>query len=37
VPVIGIMDPAFSYGETFYPNFLRASDITLFDALGYDN
>lgn len=35
-PAIGIMDPAFSYGETFYPNFLRASDVTLFDALGYD-
>lgn len=37
VPAIGIMDPAFSYGETFYPNFYRTSDITLFDALGYDN
>lgn len=36
VPAIGIMDPAFSYGETFYPNFLRTTDITLFDALGYD-
>ncbi|MCG3123756.1 MAG: hypothetical protein GIKADHBN_02177 [Phycisphaerales bacterium] len=36
VPAIGIMDPAFSYGETFYPNFLRTSDITLFDAIGYD-
>jgi hypothetical protein len=36
VPSIGIMDPAFSYGETFYPNFFRTSDITLFDALGYD-
>ncbi len=35
-PAIGIMDPAFSYGETFYPNFLRTSDITLFDALGYN-
>lgn len=35
VPAIGIMDPAFSYGETFYPNFFRASDITLFDAIGY--
>lgn len=33
---IGIMDPAFSYGETFYPNFLRTSDLTVFDALGYD-
>jgi hypothetical protein len=36
VPAIGIMDPAFSYGETFYPNFMRTSDITLFDAIGYD-
>lgn len=36
VPAIGIMDPAFSYAETFYPNFFQTSDITLFDALGYD-
>lgn len=36
VPVIGIMDPAFSYGETFYPNFLRAPDLAVFDAIGYD-
>jgi hypothetical protein len=36
VPAIGIMDPAFSYGETFYPNFMRTSDITLFDAIGYN-
>jgi hypothetical protein len=36
VPAIGIMDPAFSYGETFYPSFLRTSDITLFDAIGYN-
>lgn len=36
VPAIGIMDPAFSYGETFYPNFLRTSDIAMFDAIGYD-
>lgn len=35
-PAIGIMDPAFSYGETFYPNFLRTTDITVFDAIGYD-
>jgi hypothetical protein len=34
-PAIGIMDPAFNYGETFYPNFLRTSDLTLFDAIGY--
>lgn len=37
VPAIGIMDPAFSYGETFYPNFLRTSDLTAFDAIGFDN
>jgi hypothetical protein len=36
VPAIGIMDPAFSYGETFYPNFLRTSDITAFDAIGWN-
>ena len=36
VPAIGIMDPAFSYGETFYPNFYRASDLMLFDSIGYD-
>lgn len=36
VPNIGIMDPAFNYGETFYPNFFATSDVTLFDALGYD-
>jgi hypothetical protein len=36
VPAIGIMDPAFSYGETFYPNFLRTSDLTAFDAIGWD-
>jgi hypothetical protein len=36
VPAIGIMDPAFSYGETFYPTFLRTSDLTVFDAIGYN-
>lgn len=36
VPAIGIMDPAFSYGETFYPAFMLTSDTTLFDAIGYD-
>ncbi|WP_323209081.1 NF038122 family metalloprotease [Nodularia spumigena] len=35
-PAIGIMDPAFNYGETFYPSFLRTSDLTVFDAIGYD-
>ncbi len=36
VPAIGIMDPAFNYGETFYPTFYRTSDLTAFDAIGYD-
>lgn len=36
VPAIGIMDPAFNYAETFYPTFLRASDLTAFDAIGWD-
>ncbi len=36
VPAIGIMDPAFSYGETFYPTFYRTSDLTFFDAIGYN-
>ncbi|MBC7772587.1 MAG: hypothetical protein H7210_08855 [Pyrinomonadaceae bacterium] len=35
-PAIGIMDPAFSYGETFFPNYLRASDFTAFDAIGWN-
>jgi hypothetical protein len=35
-PSLGIMDPAFSYGETFYPNFYRTNDLTIFDALGYN-
>lgn len=33
---IGIMEPAFSYGETFYPNMMRQSDIDMFDAIGYN-
>lgn len=36
VPAIGVMDPAFDYGETFYPNYFRTSDIAVFDAMGYD-
>jgi hypothetical protein len=35
-PWIGIMDPAFSLGETHYPNFYSAADINMFDAIGYD-
>lgn len=33
---IGIMDPAFSSGQTFYPNHFKVSDLNAFDALGYD-
>ncbi len=36
VPNIGIMDPAFAFGQTFYPNFLRTSDLNMFDAIGWD-
>lgn len=36
IPAIGIMDPAFDYGETFYPNFLRTTDVNAFDAIGWD-
>ncbi|MBC7833653.1 MAG: hypothetical protein H7Y88_00950 [Phycisphaerales bacterium] len=35
-PSIGIMDPALGYAQTFYPNFYRASDLAMFDAIGYD-
>ena len=34
--VAGIMQPAFSSGETFYPNFYRTPDIDMFDAIGWD-
>lgn len=33
---IGIMDPTLGFGQTFYPNFYRTSDLTMFDAIGYD-
>ncbi|MBX3368231.1 MAG: NF038122 family metalloprotease [Phycisphaeraceae bacterium] len=33
---IGIMDPAFANGQTFYPNFFKTSDLDVFDAMGYD-
>jgi hypothetical protein len=33
---IGIMDPAFAAGQTFYPNYMKASDLAVFDAIGYD-
>ncbi len=32
----GIMDPTLGGGQTFFPNFYRDSDLTMFDALGYD-
>jgi len=34
---IGIMDPAFASGQTFYPNYYSAADRAMFDAIGYDN
>jgi hypothetical protein len=34
---IGIMDPAQSSGQTFYPNYYRTSDIAAFDAIGWDD
>ncbi|KPK72279.1 hypothetical protein AMJ87_05200 [candidate division WOR_3 bacterium SM23_60] len=34
--VIAIMQPAFSYGQTYYPNFYRVPDRTMFDAMGWD-
>lgn len=33
---IGIMDPAFSSNATYYPNYMKASDLTAFDAIGWD-
>lgn len=33
---IGIMDPAMSPGQSFYPNFYRASDLNMLDAIGWD-
>jgi hypothetical protein len=33
---IGIMDPAFSSGQTYFPNYYKASDTNAFDAIGYD-
>lgn len=35
-PNIGIMDPALGGSSSFYPDFFRASDLTMFDAIGYD-
>ena len=33
---IGIMDPALGSGQTFYPNYMKASDLSAFDAIGWD-
>jgi hypothetical protein len=30
------MDPAFAAGETYWPTFFSAADVTIFDAIGYD-
>lgn len=35
-PNIGVMDPAFSFGQTFYPNYLKASDLEMFDVIGWN-
>lgn len=34
---IGIMDPAFSSGQTFYPTYYSAADLAMFDIIGYDH
>jgi hypothetical protein len=33
---IGIMQPALANGVTFFPDYIRTSDKTLLDAIGYD-
>lgn len=35
-PAIGIMDPAFTYGFTFYPDYFSNADKKMFDAIGWD-
>ncbi len=35
-PNIGIMDPAFAAGETWFPNYYSGADTAMFDAIGYD-
>ncbi len=35
-PGIYIMDPSLAQGESFFPNFFRFGDLTMFDAIGYD-
>jgi PKD repeat protein len=34
--VNAIMQPAFSSGVTFYPDFYKTPDVTMFDAIGWD-
>ncbi len=34
---IGIMDPAFAAGQTFYPAYYSPADVAMFDAIGWDN
>jgi hypothetical protein len=36
VPNIGIMDPSFAYGETYYPNYFKATDFAAFDVIGWN-
>lgn len=33
---IGIMDPAFASAQSYFPNYYKASDLNMFDAIGYD-
>lgn len=35
-PNIGIMDPAFAAGETWFPAYYSSADTSMFDAIGYD-
>lgn len=35
-PNIGLMDPAFASGETWFPGYYSTADVTVFDAIGYD-
>jgi hypothetical protein len=34
--VAAIMQPAFNYGQTYYPNLYRIPDRNMFDAIGWD-
>ncbi len=34
---LGIMQPALWNGTTYYPNYLKASDLAMMDAIGYDD